>query len=255
MKDKMSNRPFSLDGRWWIMVLALPAIAGCSADAGGDPSPSRPDDGAETPVNYAASDACTVVPQEGCPADHTCLVVTVDGATTCQSAGSAPLGGLCSGNSDCAPGLVCVESTCRSFCGEPSDCGGVASACNQVSHGSEPVKGWSICSIACNPADPPNAAGANGLVACPAGMACFSLDPSDGPKGSTSCFPAGAAQEGAACMTGGDCAAGLVCLNDGGSSSCRPMCLVGQSQCTCLSFAVPLYAASAFTILEVGFCQ
>lgn len=249
----MPNRPFRLAGLRWVMALALPAIAGCSAEPGGDPSPHP--DGAEPPVNHAASEPCTVLPQEGCPTDHTCLVVTVDGATTCQSAGSAPLAGLCSGSSDCAPGLACLGAICHSFCGEPSDCGGTAPACFQVMLGADPVKGWSACSIACNPADPPNAAGAKGFLPCPAGMTCYSLDASVGPRGSTSCYPAGTAPEGAACMAGDDCAAGLVCLNEGGSSSCRPMCLVGQSQCNCLSFSEPTYAATANAILEVGFCQ
>lgn len=257
MRRQMSRILDATIGYGGLVALALATIAGCAGETNGPEPHSSTTGGAEpeTPVNHAASDPCTVSPQAGCPDDHTCLVATVAGATVCQSAGSTPLAGLCSGSNECAPGLVCIGSTCLSFCQQPSDCDGKAPACFQITLGSEPVNGWNVCSIACNPADPRNTAGSKGLLACPAGMACFSLDSSVGPKGSTSCYPAGVAPSGAACMNGDECAPGLVCLNDGSSSACQPMCLVGQSQCTCLSFAEPFYAAIADDVLEVGYCQ
>lgn len=241
-----------------LVALAILVNAGCQADPGTpDPKPSSTTGGAmpEPPKSYPASDPCTVLPQAGCPADHTCLIATEGGATVCQSAGTAPLAGACAGNSECAPGLVCVGATCQSFCEQPSDCEGTAPACIQITVGSKPVKGWSVCSIPCNPADPQNTAGAKGILACPAGLTCFSLDPSVGQKGSTGCYPAGAAPSGAACASGNDCGPGLVCLTDAGASACRPMCVMGQSQCTCSSFAEPFYAAIAGAIVEVGYCQ
>ena len=242
-----------------LVALAVVVSAGCQAETvAPDPKPSSTTGGGagpQTPESYAASDPCSVHPQVGCPADHTCLIATENGATVCQSAGSTPLAGGCAGNSECAPGLVCIGSTCQSFCEQPTDCEGTAPACIQIMIGSTPVKGWNVCSIACNPADPQNTAGAKGILACPPAMGCFPLGASVGQKGSTGCYSVGTAPSGAACVNGGDCGPGLVCLTDAGASACRPMCVMGQSQCTCNSFAEPFHAAIAGTIVEVGYCQ
>lgn len=257
----MSNRPHIIVRHHRILALVLAVLAplACSAGetAGPETTTSSGTTGGhepETPLDHAATDACTVFPQAGCSADHTCVVTTAVGDTICESAGTAPAASACGGEGDCALGLTCVGSVCRPFCKAPSDCEGTASACFQVNLGMKPVPGWTTCSLPCNPADPQNVAGIQGLVACAAGNGCFSLDPAVGPQGSTDCFVGGTAAEGAACDTV-DCGPGLVCLNDGTTKSCHPFCVMGLTSCTCLSFAEPFYAAISNDIKEVGYCQ
>ncbi len=184
MREHPSRILDKIIGYGGLVALAVIVSTGCQAETvAPDPKPSSTTGGGaepQTPESHAASDPCTVIPQAGCPADHTCLIATESGTTVCQSAGSTPLAGGCTGNSECAPGLVCVGSTCQSFCKQPSDCEGTAPACLQITIGSTPVQGWSVCSIACNPADPQNTAGAKGVLACPPAMGCFTLDPSVG---------------------------------------------------------------------------
>jgi hypothetical protein len=228
------------------LVFALPAIAACATD---------PLSGPEEPINYAASDACSVSPQAKCPADHTCVVATLDGDTTCASAGSTPLGGPCSISSDCSPGLACFDTTCRAFCREPSDCDGDAQACLGVLLNEQPVKNWNVCSLPCDPGNPQSADAARGTFACPEGRSCLDLYPDLGPMGSTDCFEAGEGREHAPCEGMIDCAPGFVCLNDAGSPSCRRLCMEDASSCTCLSFGQPFYATIAGSITEFGYCQ
>jgi hypothetical protein len=255
----MRGKQRRLASRPWLAIATLAVAAwGCGAGAETKPDGTGGSGGTggapEAPMNHPASEPCTVVPQGGCPASHTCLVATVDGATICQGAGFSPLGGWCAASTDCAPGLSCIGSVCMAFCYAPGDCGGVAPACIQIFYGDQPVNGWLTCSIPCNPADPQNTAALEGVVGCPGGMGCFELDPSIGPQGSTSCYWVGQGGAFAPCESVEDCAPGLICLNDG-ALSCRPLCILGQSPCNCLSFAQPMHAAISGAVVEVGYCQ
>lgn len=234
-----------------LTALGVVGLGGCieetiAGDGGGG-------QGAGEPANYPSNQPCSVLPQAGCAAGHSCQVATLGGATMCQQAGGVPDGGLCASNSDCAPGLSCVWNMCRSYCHVPEDCAGLAPACFQVEWGAQPVAGWLACSRPCNPADPGNATGMQGLFACPPGMGCYPAQPG-GSLGSNDCYVAGTGPVGTACQDGGDCAPGLVCLSDGSSASCRPMCVMGLGGCACAPFAQPFYAATPNGILEVGYC-
>jgi hypothetical protein len=212
-------------------------------------------DGPNLPEDHPSSDPCVVFPQSGCAADHTCVIATLDGATLCEGAGDSPVGGSCANNGDCQAGLACVGRSCRSFCAQASDCGKIGPACFDVYSDKKPISGWRSCAVHCNPADPQNAAGAEGIVACPAGLGCFTLPSDVGPQGSTDCYSVGAVAAGGSCNTPSDCGAGLVCLNNGGSTTCERMCLLGSSQCSCSSFAEPEYVALSSGLVEVGYCQ
>lgn len=240
-------------------VLALTSALACGAagDAGTTGSMGSTGGGgggAAVPENHPASEACAVFPQAGCDVDHTCTVVTPGGATLCVGAGPTAVGGYCANDGDCAVGLACVGDLCRAFCAAPADCTGGAPTCFDVYSNQKVIPGFKTCALPCNPADPANKGGIEGVAACPGGFTCFPLGADVGPQGSTDCGLAGNAGPGAACAPG-DCRAGLVCLNNGSSSVCTPRCLLGGGQCNCASYAQPQYVALPSGIKEVGYCQ
>jgi hypothetical protein len=187
-------------------------------------------------------------------------VANSSGATSCYIAGSLPLGGLCSGINDCAPGLLCQYLQCRSICQSSADCPQKPyGACNAYPPvmGETPFPGFGFCSLQCNPADSANAAGDTAFAPCNAAARCgFS---SDGAQGTTECFATGTNGTGAACTGSADCVADDVCLTDqGGKSTCTPYCVMGKGGCkkgTCSSFGTKKYVGVKGTLVEVGYCQ
>lgn len=206
------------------------------------------------PNNYAAADACAVFPQSGCPSTHTCQVVTLAGETICESAGAGPHSAPCLSNGDCAPKLACLYGQCRKHCRMNGDCPGPGASCLQVNLSGQPISGWLSCSMTCNPADPQNTAGTSELVSCLPGSGCFE-NPDGSTSGSTECFPVGSVGAGGGCQQIVDCQPGLVCLNDGVTATCQPLCIIGMANCACTSFAEPWYAALPSGTQEVGVCQ
>lgn len=242
-------------------LIALSTAVACGTPAPEESPPrahtSSSGTGGSAPAtkDYPASNACTVVPQAGCDPDHTCVIATADGATLCEGAGTAPLGGACGSDGDCAVGLTCVGSACHAFCEQPSDCKGPIAACTAVYHDMKPVPGWQTCALQCNPGDPQNTGGIAGIIGCPSGLTCFALSSDVGPQGSTECYPAGPGAAGASCTSSNDCGVGLICLTNQGSSSCTKMCLLGLGQCNCASFGQPQHVELPSGMMEVGYCQ
>ncbi len=64
-----------------------------------------------------APDACSLVPQSGCPANQGCYVTRTDGVRNCVGAGTAREGESCSALNECEPGTICTtEGICARFC-------------------------------------------------------------------------------------------------------------------------------------------
>jgi hypothetical protein len=238
----------------WVAIF-IAVIAGCDVDEATSKKKSKTDDppADDGATNYPASQACTVVPQASCPSTHTCQVVTIAGATMCESAGAIGFGGYCNNNTDCAPGLACAYRQCRPHCETAADCGGPAPSCLQMFFGDQVIEKFRVCSIPCSPIDPQNGGGAPELAACPSGWGCF---PFGGDVlGSTDCFEAGTSPPGASCESGLECQPGLVCLTSGATSSCTQMCIMGLSGCNCAGFAQPQFVALGSGVYELGYCQ
>jgi len=235
-------------------LFALLLTAGCSGADSEESAGGATSTGSQLPPeNYAATDACTTLPQSGCPSEHTCQVASNAGETTCVKAGDTPLAGACLGSSDCGLGLFCGYGICRSYCEAADDCEGDVVDCLQIVDGNgDEITGQKYCTTPCNPADPANAGGRAGLLSCPTDWGCYAANEGT-PSGTTDCFLAGSQSVGEECTN--DCAPGLVCLNSGDSQACASFCLVGEGSCNCQSFAEPYHAAIDGTVVEVGFCQ
>jgi hypothetical protein len=228
--------------------------AGQGGAGGGGGGVSRDD-------NVAAGAPCKVIPQGGCPTDHTCLVSNPAGATSCYSAGAVPLGGACASINDCAPGLICYGQ-CVRLCAQLDDCPSAPyGECIPFTVGADdkPLPGMGGCSPHCNPADPANKAGDPGFEPCAAGRTCYF--PAKAPQGATSCFQAGTGGPGAACEKVGDCAAGHTCLvatAGAAKGACTPLCLKKGAGCksgeSCESFGTKQYVGTKSGLVEVGFC-
>jgi hypothetical protein len=215
--------------------------------------------GAALGINTSAQMPCTTKPQSGCPAGSWCLVANASGDTSCYSSGSVPYGGACSTINDCQGGLLCVYGQCTNLCAGVSDCSSApyATCSPYPQRGSvAAIPGSSFCSIQCNPADPFNSARSADFAACLPGTTC-SVQGSDGPTGATNCYLAGTVTNGNACNDTNSCAAGLICLTQGSSSSCTPMCLMGRTQCrvgSCQSFGTPEHVGVKGSLVELGYC-
>lgn len=236
------------------VALALWAPAGCVVEKTMKERPAG-DPGTDEPANYPASEQCSVFPQAGCPSTHTCQIATYGGATICEGAGQVPQAGYCLTSSDCAVGLSCLYSQCRPHCRQAADCPGPGATCMQVTDsGGQPFNGWMVCSVPCNPADPQNLAGLEGLFACPGGWGCFPTG--EGEPGSTECYIFGPGATGSSCEGTGDCQPGNICLTDSsaGTKTCEPLCVFGLTGCSCQPFAEPFYVAMPSGLLEVGWC-
>ena len=237
------------------MALALALTAACSGTDTSDASPAvtAATGGQAPPENYAATVACTTVPQSGCPSDHTCQIATHSGDTTCVKAGESPVAGSCFASNDCALGLLCWNGMCRTYCNTADDCEGDVVACLQSIDGNgDEIVGQQYCTTPCNPADPQNLSGKPGLLSCPSDRGCF-IEGAGAPSGTTNCVPAGHRGVGQSCDN--DCEPGLVCVSYDDHTACSTLCLMGQGSCNCQSFSEPGYASIGGKIVEVGYCQ
>lgn len=125
-----------------VLTVALAGVASCGGEStSGDPmidasgSGSNRDGDIDAPsVSHApCPTCCDPINQTGCGTGQACYHVatvhTDDKDTYCAPAGSAPLGGYCTIDSDCAAGLTCypdldASRMCRKFCVSDADCDG-----------------------------------------------------------------------------------------------------------------------------------
>jgi hypothetical protein len=113
---------------------------------------------------------CDPVSQCGCTSGSTCFASLVEGSLVkwhaeCAQAGTAGVGGTCSSQSACGPGLFCdgLTNTCAKYCGSDTDCG--SGACNFITDQSGAVFGH--CRDACKAGDDSS---------CPKGNVCAAVD-------------------------------------------------------------------------------
>jgi hypothetical protein len=182
-----------------------------------------------------------VAPQCGCAAGESCYP---SGATrVCAVSGSRLEGSGCSGISDCAGGLGCVNfsssptapgNMCSRVCNSDADCASGAICIHTIDDGlSGSVPGLRFCSRVCTPS--PSAG-------CAPNLACSIYREGTGlMRHFSDCAgPVGTGRQGAACVDDTDCAAGFGCANPGTGLQCLSWCRVASSSCplgtTCLGF-------------------
>jgi len=244
-----------------------------SEDGSTEPDSSTPDDGAAidapaidaSAIDASAIDAvaidapaidastcptapCDLHQQCGCTAPLVCDIDFTDlVGTSCRAVNQAGTeGSTCfSGNpataqsSYCAGGHVCVgsgnQATCEKYCDASSDCGQPRGQCViQLTNGSAPIAGATVCSSNCNPVN--SAAGG-----CPSGWKCAFFTVNNALTGNqdrdiVDCTVAGAGTQGAACTTDASCAADFLCSTVGTATACRRVCnlTTGGNECAAI---------------------
>lgn len=235
----------------WLAGFAL--IAGCGF---GDNQSLRvqPDSGADgtkldgsviNPTDAATPDSpvatCTLVPQSGCSGSTPACDLHDDGSTFCRAVTSqGTSNNHCVADTECKEGYSCIDdganhpAWCARFCAQDSQCTGTGSRCvNELSNGTTPL-GVSVCSNACDP---------YGQTGCPTGMGCLAYNEAAGDF--TDCAYMGVKGIGQACTSSTECAGGSMCVTSNGASTCRAICVVGNSStCAvnhqCVGFTNPI---------------
>jgi hypothetical protein len=83
---------------------------------------------------------CTLGGQ-GCPSGQACY--RSGGAACCATAGELPVSGPCAEDQMCAPGLVCVDSSCTPTCNTATPTCGLGSSCRALA----PYPGTGYCAL------------------------------------------------------------------------------------------------------------
>ena len=159
--------------------------------------------------------ACSLE-KPGCGPGEKCMPWAADGSDVPNAARCSPIvkdpadeGEVCrvdgerfSGLDDCGDGLFCTEldadgmGVCRGLCPSMRACSNFETSCVSWFDGALP-----LCSRECDPF----------LQTCAAEDACYSVGPCD----AAACGPrAAATQQGDACETSNECAAGMQCVDD-----------------------------------------
>ncbi len=187
----------------------------------------------ETCSATGCSSACSespcrlVSPQCGCAAGTGCYM-DVDGVRSCSAAGTAPVGGTCTGTTSCVPGATCAglggtASGCQRFCENDAQCTGAGALCilDYTDTMMRPIPAVNACTIHCDPARPTGSG-------CPSGSTCFLGQEPDGlMRDLTHCTgnPSGSSGQGSFCTSNAQCQAGFICLDpDGFGGQCLHWC-------------------------------
>jgi hypothetical protein len=202
------------------------------ADAGADAG--APDAGGAFPGCAAAN--------PDCPDQMVCQIDCTAKKATCTAGGSGPHGATCASNADCAPGtqcfdygpLGCAVKICRRYCDTDGNCPQPLQAALGKNTCAVPItcpaapNAYNTCTLAC---DPTWSAAANGTTSCPDGLSCLLLDAD---HADCACPPAKQIKtEGSVCVSGDECAPGLVCNMMGGTKTCRALCKCYADGATC----------------------
>jgi hypothetical protein len=211
-------------------------VAGDGRDAGDAPGDGGSDasvtDGSGEPVSMPcmAAGACDPFDPTSCGAQI--CAVGLDGNTACVAGAASPkgLGAACTTRAECAGGLDCVTigtdpaPSCQRMCprGSIGFCGGEYRCTNFIVG----------CIQFCRLRDPPCDIYAQNCA--DAAMACtLSVDSETGAR-YTGCRPAGTAARGDRC-DGAACGKGLLCVREGGVSTCRQICTGDGGAAPCLA--------------------
>lgn len=181
-----------------------------------------PDDGSE--ATECQTNLCNYQSQEGCADDETCVPAVVNDAIApaCAKAGSNTLGAACSSLTPCERGEACANGYCRQLC-----CGGDWTVCGegescfrtlayQIGNTVTSTGAWVCYPVGeCSVLDPKP-------PACHATEDCKLVDS----RGSEACIPRSAGELGESCSrtSGRLCGAGLTCVGQPGSETCRRLC-------------------------------
>ena len=233
-------------GRGAWAAAAMTALGGCStlvgidkdyylADgggAGGAPSTSSSVSsaattgaGGETATSTASATSSgtgcmttglsTCTPTCGCAATQKCAVTDENAGTmTCITAGPVADWAKCNTNQDCGASSFCdhIFKVCKPICDGVGQCPANAQCIPaKQSDGKTKVTGVNVCTAHCNPT---SAAPCGPNITCFYDFASVELDCSAGSNLS----------ESAVCGSVIDCAKGLVCAGNGGTSFCSKWC-------------------------------
>ena len=220
-------------------------------DAGPTPTQDGSPDAPVTPPDAPPANACTLVPQAGCPSGAACDLDATGSATECRDVtAQGTSNSLCATETACRAGYTCLSnagggSSCAKFCETDSDCNGDGSRCViGIADGNGNDTGHDVCSNHCDPA---------AQSGCPTGMACFAQHRGAGDI--TDCRFQGTTPIGALCSTQSQCEPGSSCITYQGQGRCLAYCVVGDpSACdvdeTCLSLTNPITIGA----VEYGHC-
>jgi hypothetical protein len=217
-------------------------------------SDMTPDPVVDLPVDTGTctESPCGLKPNCGCPSGQKCTLDST-GGRACVPAGTGTTGMLCTSESDCAAGYICLASNadgttsaCYAYCDTDTDCAGDGSICIQLYLGTTPVDGW-VCTYDCN---------LSTGSGCPTGHRCdvFGLDENGDTVAETyftDCLGGyGTGTQGSTCYSDAECTVGYFCYTD--AYECLGYCYVGSTSCTGGTSCLDLGIALGFQ--EVGAC-
>jgi hypothetical protein len=263
-----------VNGLCWKGGVALNDGGGVSETKPEAPIDTPADKPTDAPVDKGAEAPCTIKPvmsctpaagkcdpqcQTGCDACHQKCSVNTSGALTCNvpsGAGNGQEGDGCEQvlagseqqTDDCAPGLVCVDRSCKfecaKLCRKDEDCPG--STCSR-----DYATGFKVCDV--------KAVDCNPVKVLPGGTRCPGLAQgcylSSTVTDRTVCdCPFNAVGEGKVCKFSRDCLPGMACLDVTGTTDfrCRIVCsLTGAtSGCMGTQMCQPVNGSTKF-----GYCR
>lgn len=186
-------------------------------------------------------------PATTCGANQTCVLscgTNGSAAGLCIQAGTKQPGEVCTNNQECEIGSQCFEfacsnagqpiRTCLRFCSEDALCG-TDSRCNTTVPCGSFATAFRICSRPCDPVG-------NATVGCATGLQCFIF--SGETTGCECASPSRIGRAGSPCNANDDCLPGLMCVAQGESKTCRPICRLDSPHCasgTCTRLVNPDY--------------
>jgi hypothetical protein len=219
--------------------------------AASDGAGASTSDGSGEPVSMPCTAAGACDPFDPTSCGPKVCAVGLDGNTACVAGAASPkgLGAACATRTECAGGLDCVTigtdpaPTCQRMCprGSIGFCGGEYRCTNFI------VGCIQYCRLRDAPCDiyAQDCAGA--------GMACtLSVDGETGAR-YTGCRPAGTAARGDRCDQGATCGKGLVCVREGGVSTCRQVCTGDGGGVPCL--AAGETCSGVTSTYQISFCH
>lgn len=207
----------------------------CGSSFCGDNNCDPGEDATSCPADCSTSciDAvCDLYPQCGCNTGQKCSLSGSDRA--CLAAGSTAAGGLCTADTDCAAGTLCLgrnqdnsERQCMAYCDPDNQngCTGLTSYCNGLVDGNQiTIPGAGVCSVTCQPHNPSSG--------CPAGWSCEVYTTTVTQVSFTDCHAdigPGVYLDACDNTAGPFCASGYGCFNDGTPYHCYQWCTATSS--------------------------